>query len=91
MANGRDSKGKFTKGNSGKPKGCLSDRTKIVNSIIKLFHKEKNHAKLLDALQKRFDKMPIESYEKYYLPFIDINKLTNVEETTDEIIIRVGK
>ena len=90
MAHGRDTKGRYKKGEApGKPKGAVTtDKGIAIKAIFQMFSESENQKIFNEKLQEAFKKNPLAFYKTFIEPLqID----TTTPEDTNEIIIRVGK
>lgn len=64
----RDEKGRFTEGNNGKPKGAISEKTKIWNEIGEWFAGEglaKYQSNLMAMMDSSFSNVSAEGMKRY--------------------------
>jgi len=92
----RDKQGKFLKGISGNPTGKSKGTpnhnglTACLNAIQDMFEEKKNAKKFRDAVQKAFDKSPLNFYARFGMPLLPKNlTLTAPEGTEVQAVITV--
>ena len=69
----RDEKGRFVKGNPGKPRGAVHWQTRTLEEVAKVMRKQKNLKALGKHFQELFDKNPAGYFLKFVMPFLSKN------------------
>jgi len=71
---------------AGKPKGCVSGRAAALQVLDHLFNEEENRAKLAAALQKEFDKNPVNFFRHIIMPLIPREAILKMIDSTPTVV-----